>query len=106
MVPFWIIPSNLFPLLCLQPLVSCLSSSDRADVVSPEPPLHSLGRPWHLPDALAVSPSCASNPKWKRRRLPVRVSVQPVEQLVTSLRKLTRKQESVDVHQFASVDWR
>ena len=58
--PFWIIPSDLFPFLCLPTPYPFLFECHRDAVVSPEPPLHGLGRPVHMPDALGVLDSVTS----------------------------------------------
>ena len=52
--PFWILPSDLFPFLCLKALISLFVSSRRAALLSPEPPLRRLGRPWRWLGALVV----------------------------------------------------
>ena len=66
--PFWIIPSDLFPFLCLPTPYPFLFECHRDAVVSPEPPLHSLGRPLHMLGALAVLPVVgrASSFTWHR----------------------------------------
>lgn len=54
--PFWIIPSDLFPFLCLPTPYLVPFECHRDAVVSPEPPLRRLGRPVRWLGAPAVLP--------------------------------------------------
>ena len=102
--PFWIIPSDLFPFLCLPTPYPFLFECHRDAVVSPEPPLHSLGRPVRWLGALVVLDRVGlagcSICHWSRhsRHRSVKNSAQPI---VFSRQRYVK----CNCHSFRSYSW-